>query len=112
MLRLTALSAISLFLLFPIAATARSRAQSDPLALALAVKSIGMLTGGTTISDVTLNGDATWITGSDKQTGAVTLTALGFGESRVDLTLHQNCRIAVFLFSPAQTSPRHTSSGT
>ena len=87
MLRLAAVTAFAFFLVFPIAATARSRPQSDPLALALAAKSIGTLTGGTTISDVTLNGGATWITGSDKQPGAVTLTALGFGESRVDLTL-------------------------
>jgi hypothetical protein len=60
---------------------------SDPQALSFANQSIAALTQGSTISDVTLSGNATWISGSDNQSGTATLYAKGTGESRVDLNL-------------------------
>jgi hypothetical protein len=68
---------------------------SDPKAISLANQAITALTNGTAVSDVTLIGDATWIAGSDKETGAVTLQAKGTGESRIDLTLNGGTRTEV-----------------
>lgn len=65
---------------------------SDPLALAFAAKSIAAMTAGATVSDVTLTGSATWIAGSDKETGPATLMAKGTGESRIDLSLSDGLR--------------------
>src|SRR5207245_2556565 len=60
---------------------------SDPQALAFAAQSIATLTGGNLVSDITLTGTATWIAGSDTETGTVTLFAKGTSESRVDFSL-------------------------
>jgi hypothetical protein len=65
---------------------------SDPQALALAAQSVTAMTGGTTISDVTLSGNANWTLGSDQQSGSVTLLVKGFGESRVDFDLSGGTR--------------------
>ena len=65
---------------------AQSQPASDPQALSLASQSIAVLTGGTTINDVTLAGSVTW-NGSGSDTGTATLEALGTGESRMDLAL-------------------------
>jgi hypothetical protein len=56
-------------------------------AVALASKSLAALSGGATVSDVTLTGNATWIAGSDRETGPATFYAKGNGTSRVDLNL-------------------------
>ena len=71
---------------------AQSQPTSDPQALTLAAQSISTLTGGTTVSDVTLTGTATWTVGTDSETGSATLWALGAGESRMDLTLNSGIR--------------------
>jgi len=68
---------------------------SDPQAIALATQAIAALTNGVAVSDVTMDGDATWIAGSDKETGPTTLLAKGTGESRVDLKLSGGTRTEV-----------------
>src|SRR6266446_5714859 len=55
---------------------------SDPQALGLAQQSIAALTNGIAVSDMTLTGNATWIAGSDVETGPTTLKVKGAGESR------------------------------
>jgi len=60
---------------------------SDPLAISLAQKSLAVVTGGTPISDVTLNANVISIFGSDNETGTGTFSAKGTSESRVDLNL-------------------------
>jgi hypothetical protein len=60
---------------------------SDPQALSFANQSVAALAQGSTISDVTLTGNATWIAGSDNETGTAMLYAKGTGEGRIDLDL-------------------------
>jgi hypothetical protein len=66
-----------------IGATQNLHPPSDPQAVALASRSIFVLTERNVISDVTLTGTATWTAGSDTETGTATLLALGTGESRM-----------------------------
>lgn len=66
---------------------------SDPQALAYAAHSIAAMTGGTTVSDITLTANVTWNAGSD--TGTATLRALGTGESRMDLALSSGTRTEI-----------------
>jgi hypothetical protein len=73
-------------------ASAQNQPSSDPQALSYAAQSITALTGGATISDVTLTGNATWIAGSDNETGPATLYAKGAAESRSDLNLTAGMR--------------------
>jgi hypothetical protein len=60
---------------------------SSPQALALLQKSLAALTGGQSISDVTLSGTARRIAGSDDESGTATLKALASGAGRMDLSL-------------------------
>lgn len=85
--RILVLSALLGSLAVPSLSPAQSQPASDPQALTLAAQAITALTGGTSISDVTLTGNATWIAGSDNETGPATLMAKGSTESRVDLNL-------------------------
>lgn len=66
---------------------AQNQAVSDASALALASQSIAILTGGNSITDVTLTGNSTTFEGGDSETGPATLYAKGTTESRVDLNL-------------------------
>jgi hypothetical protein len=59
----------------------------DPQALTLTASSLKALTGGTRITDVTLTGTVTRTAGSDVETGAVTLLALGGLAGRMNMTL-------------------------
>ena len=59
----------------------------DPNALALVTKSLQAMTAGTALTDITLQGSATYIAGSDQELGAATLVALGNQQSRVTLKL-------------------------
>jgi hypothetical protein len=68
---------------------------SDPQAIALAQQSMAALTNGTAVTDVTLNGNATRIAGSDTETGSATLQAKGTGESRIDLNLSKSTRTEI-----------------
>jgi hypothetical protein len=88
MLRLAASMVCVLVLIIPTGVNAQTQPPaSAPKALALASQSIAALTGGTVISDVTLTATATWIAGSDTETGPATLMAKGAGASRIDLSL-------------------------
>lgn len=60
---------------------------SDPQALAYAAQSIAALTGGGTITDVTLNANVTSFLSSSNDTGTGIFLAKGTMESRLDLTL-------------------------
>jgi hypothetical protein len=68
---------------------------SDPQALTLATKSIAALTGGRSVSDVTLSANVTSIVGPDTETGTGTLLAKGTAESRVDLKLPSGTRTGI-----------------
>jgi hypothetical protein len=62
-------------------------AVSDPAAIALASRALQSIAGGTALSDVTLQANATYIAGSDEETGTATLVARGNGQSLVTLNL-------------------------
>ncbi len=64
-------------------------------AMALLSQSTAALTGGVTLTDVTLSGTARRIAGSDDETGTAVLKALATGESRIDLTLSSGQRSEV-----------------
>lgn len=65
--------------------TSSPPATSDPQAVALVQTAFAALTGGTTVSDVTLTGTARRIAGSDDETGTATLTATAAGDSKLTL---------------------------
>jgi hypothetical protein len=75
--------------------TTTQPATSDPQAVALAAKALAALTGGKPITDVTLTGTATRTAGSDVETGAITLKALGSTNSRMDFSGSGGTRIEV-----------------
>jgi hypothetical protein len=79
-------------LLFILPALSQGAPASDPQAVSFAAQSMAALTSGTTIGDVTLTGTVTW-GGSD--TGTATLSALGTGESRIDLALTSGTRTEI-----------------
>jgi hypothetical protein len=58
----------------------------------LATQSIAVLTGGTSVSDVMMNGTATWNVASLSETASATLTAKGTGASRFDMALSDGPR--------------------
>ncbi|MGH9686522.1 MAG: hypothetical protein ACRD5K_05460 [Candidatus Acidiferrales bacterium] len=59
---------------------------SDPQAVALLQKSLAALTGGASVTDVTLTGSAGRIAGSDDEAGSATLEATSADDSRVELS--------------------------
>lgn len=67
----------------------------DPAAVALLAKSLGVMTGGQAVSDVTLQGTARRIAGSDDETGTAVLKALATGEARVDYSVASGSRSEV-----------------
>lgn len=78
---------VSLLLIGVGSAFSQTLASSDPFAISLAQKSMAALTGGASVADVTLNANATSISGSDYQQGTATLEAKGTREARIDLSL-------------------------
>ena len=92
MLRLALVSSLLFLSLFTIAQTAPTQTTSDALALTLAQKSVVALTGGSAISDITLNANVISIRGSDNDPGTATFQAKGTGESRADLNLSSAMR--------------------
>ena len=70
-----------------VAAQTSQAAASAPQATTLVAQSLAAMTHGTTVSDVTLSGNANWIVGGDHLSGPVTLKARGSGQSRIDLNL-------------------------
>jgi len=83
---------LSLVSTISIPVVSQSPPQSDPQALNLVSQAMMALTGGTVVSDVTLNGTATWNVASLSETASATLIAKGTGESRFDMTLSEGPR--------------------
>jgi len=75
-----------LLALTPILIVAQSQPASDPQALSYASRAMAALTGGNSISDITLTGNVTYSAGVDDY-GSATLMAIGTSESRTDLSL-------------------------
>ncbi len=75
--------------------TAPPVATRDAQAIALAATSLKALTGGTTLSDLTLQGNATYISGSDEEMGPATLLASGNSMSRTVLSLTDGQRVEI-----------------
>ncbi len=92
MYRLLLLALFVSIVVRPTSLLAQGPPASDPTALAFAAQSIAALTGGISISDITLTGNVTW-NGTD--TGSATLKALGTGESRMDLSLSSGTRTEI-----------------
>jgi len=82
-----------LFLVFPLFAqqTASTTTQSSPQALTLLQNSLAALTGGKSITDITLSGTARRIAGSDDESGTATYKAIS-GANRLDLSLSGGAR--------------------
>jgi hypothetical protein len=64
----------------------------DPQALTLISSSLKALTGQAAVNDATLQATASYVAGSDQESGAATLTALGNQESLVQLNLSSGSR--------------------
>ena len=81
-------------LAFPLVAqqTATSTAQSGPQAVTLLSQSLAALTGGKSITDITLSGTARRIAGSNDESGTATLKALAGTGARLDLGLSSGPR--------------------
>ena len=82
-------------LLFVSAAQAQQAsapAPRDPQSVTLLQRSLAALVGTNTVKDVTLNASATWIAGSDNESGTATLKATSIGQGRVDLSLSSGQR--------------------
>jgi hypothetical protein len=78
---------VSLSLVLPISAFAQiSTTQSSPQALTLLQQSLAALTGGKSITDITLSGTARLIVGPSDESGTATYTAIS-GANRLDLNL-------------------------
>jgi hypothetical protein len=86
---------LSLILLLVSVASSQNPPQSDPQAVAFASQAMTALTNGVAVTDVTLSGNATWIAGSDDETGSATLLEKGTGESRIDLNLSGGTRTEI-----------------
>jgi hypothetical protein len=68
-------------------ALAKGSPTRDPQAMALANQALQALTGGTAITDASVQATANYIAGSDQETGTVTLEAHTGYESRIVLSL-------------------------
>ncbi len=59
---------------------------SDPQAVTLIQEALSALTGGTSLTDISLSTNAVWIAGSTNVSGTAILKAKGTGESRLDIS--------------------------
>lgn len=59
----------------------------DPQSVTLLQRSLAALVGTNAVRDVTLNANATWIAGSDNETGTAVLKATSIGQGRIDLSM-------------------------
>src|SRR5271157_1780063 len=64
----------------------------DPQALALIASSLHALTGGVTVNDVILQASASYVAGSDEESGTAKLTARGNEQGLVQLSLDAGSR--------------------
>ncbi|PYU00231.1 MAG: hypothetical protein DMG38_09030 [Acidobacteria bacterium] len=71
---------------------AASTTQSAPQALSLLQNSLSALTGGQSVTDVTLSGTSRRIAGSEDETGTVTFEALSAGAARFDFSYPSGLR--------------------
>lgn len=67
--------------------TQPTAAVSDPNAVALASRALQSLAGGTALNDITIQANASYVAGSDEETGTATLVARGNAQSLVTLNL-------------------------
>jgi hypothetical protein len=74
---------------------AQQTTSSSPQALALLHRSLATLTGGQSITDVTLSGTARRIAGSDDESGTVTFEALSSGAARFAFSYPSGPRMEV-----------------
>lgn len=74
-------------LLVQLAFSQQTATSSSARAVTLLQSSLGALTGGKSITDITLSGTVRRIAGSDDETGTVTLKAISGDAGRIDLSL-------------------------
>ncbi len=86
---------VSISFLLSVSLAAQQTNTSNPQAQQLLQQSLNALSGGQTLSDVTLSGTARRIAGSDDDTGMAVLKAIGSGASRMDLSLSSGQRSEV-----------------
>lgn len=79
----------------PEKAVAQDVARASSQGVTLAAQSLAALTRGTVVTDAKLQGDVSFASGSDEETGPVTLEASGDLESRVDLSLSGGQRLLI-----------------
>jgi hypothetical protein len=78
---------VSISFLLSISLVAQQTATSSTQALLFLQRSAAALSGGQTLTDVTLSGSARRIAGSDDESGTVTLKAISGDAGRIDLSL-------------------------
>ena len=88
-----------LFLLVSVPLIGQQAATTDTQAMLLLRRILVVLTGGMSISDVTLSGTVRRIAGSDDETGTAVLKALATGDARMDLDLPSGPRSEIRTFS-------------
>jgi len=74
-------------ILLPAFGLAQGPPASNPQAILIARQAIAALTGGASLTDITLQANVTYTAGSDTETGTATLAATARNESRVRLNL-------------------------
>lgn len=79
----------------PVLAQQSPTAPRDAQAVLIASRSLQALTGGTWVTDLTLQASASYIAGSDEETGSATLLASGNLMSRVALVLTNGPRTEI-----------------
>jgi hypothetical protein len=82
---------LTTLILSPLAAQTTSPVR-DPQALTLIASSLKALTGSVTVSDVIVQATASYVAGSDEETGTATLTATSRQESLTQLSLSGGSR--------------------
>jgi hypothetical protein len=95
MIRLFGVLFFSMVMLVGLSTPAQASATKDTQAVAVASKALQALTGGTAITDAKLQATASYIAGSDEESGTGTLEAATGYESRLVLTLSGGRRVAV-----------------
>jgi len=79
---------------------AQQTSSAQPSGATLLTQSAAALSSSTTVSDITLTGNAQWIAGSDDESGTVSLKAMAAGESRMDLSLSGGVRSEIRTLDP------------
>jgi len=90
--------AVSIFAVYASAKTPSKNlivATRDPQAVVVVTQSLAALTGTTALSDITLQGNASYTAGSDEETGTVTLLASGNLLSNSSLSLISGPRVEI-----------------